>query len=182
MELSPLSYPDSTKGLNEFTRYSLDSLLIVSDTIFVGWKQTTEEFLNLGYDINNANKKNILTNITGNWIPFNSSPYIEGSLMIRLICGTRQLTTSVKGISKTGEELINLYPNPATEYINIQFPALLNDYPLSISIYDFFGKLVYLSDEITPVINISGLKPGLYILRVSGQRFKAINKKFIISR
>lgn len=182
MELSPLSYPDSTKGLNEFIRYSLDSLLIVSDTIFVGWQQTTEEFLNLGYDINNANKKNILTNITGNWIPFNSSPYIEGSLMIRLICGTRQLTTSIKGISKTGEELVSLYPNPASDYINIQFPLSLNDSPLTLSIYDYFGKLVYLSGEITPVINISDLKPGLYILRVSGPEFKAINKKFIISR
>lgn len=182
MELSPLSYPDSTKGLNKFTRYSLDSLLIVSDTIFVGWRQTTEEFLNLGYDINNTNKKNILTNITGNWTPFNSSPYIEGSLMIRLICGTRQLTTSIKGISKASEELMRLYPNPASDYINIQFPLSLNDSPLTLSIYDFFGKLVYLSGEITPVINISDLKPGLYILRVSGPGFKAINKKFIISR
>ncbi|UCH14741.1 MAG: T9SS type A sorting domain-containing protein [Bacteroidales bacterium] len=182
LELSPLSYPDSSKGLNEFTRYSFDSLLIVSDTIFVGWQQTTEEFLNVGYDINNANKKNILTNITGNWIPFNNSPYIEGSLMIRLICGTRQLTTSINSFDRAGGEFISLYPNPASEYINIQFPLSLNDSPVSVSIYDFFGKPVYISDEISPVINISGLKPGLYILRIAGLELDAINRKFIISR
>ena len=182
LEQSPVQYPDSTKGLNQFTRYSLDTLLVVSDTIFVGWQQTTEEFLNLGYDINNANKKNILTNLTGNWKSFYNSPYIEGSLMIRLLCGTKQLSSSIKEITKNYEELLSLYPNPASEYIYIQYPLSLNDYLLSVSIYDFFGKLVYLSHEIAPLINTSGFKPGLYILRISGPDFKAITRKLIIQR
>jgi hypothetical protein len=182
LEQSPVQYPDSTKGLNQFTRYSLDTLLIVSDTIFAGWQQTTEEFLNLGYDINNANKKNILTNLTGTWKSFYNSPYIEGSLMIRLLFGTKQLTSSLKGIGNYYEELLNIYPNPAKEYINIKYPLLFSDYPLSVSIYDLLGKLVYSSGEITPVIDISGFKPGLYILRVSGPDLKPINRKFIIHR
>ncbi len=181
-EQSPVLYPDSTRGLNQLTRYSLDTLLVVSDTIFVGWQQLTEEFLNLGYDINNPNKKNILTNLTGSWKSFHNSPYIEGSLMIRLLFGTKQLSSSIKEVTRDYDELLGLYPNPASDYINIEYPSSFNNYRLSVSVYDFSGKLVYLSDKITPVINISGYKPGLYILRISGSHFNPINRKFIIYR
>ncbi len=182
LDRSPYLYPDTSKGLNEFTRYSPDTLLIVSDTIYVGWQQTTEEFLNLGYDINNANKKNILTNITGIWKSFDESPSIEGSLMIRLVMGTRQITTSAKETVKINEELLNIYPNPADEYINIQYPFSIDDYNLSVTIYDFSGRTIYMSGKAAPVINISGLSPGLYVLRLSGHGFAPVNKKFIISR
>jgi hypothetical protein len=181
LDKSPVVYPDSAQGLNQFTRYSLDTLLIVSDTIFAGWQQTTEEFLNLGYDINNANKKNILTNLTGSWKSFNNSPYIEGSLMIRLLFGTKELSSSLKKPIKNDEESLILYPNPASEFINIQYPFAFENYQLTVSIYDYLGKMVYLSTEFTPVINISGYKPGLYILSVSRPGFKPINRKFIIS-
>jgi hypothetical protein len=181
-EQSPYLYPDTLHGLNEFARYTLDTLLIVSDTIYVGWQQTTEEFLNLGYDINNANKKNILTNITGTWKSFDESPAVEGSLMMRLVMGTKQLTTSINTAEGADEEILKIYPNPADDYINIQFNSPIDNQYLSAAIYDFSGRIVYQSQNVTQVINVSGLRPGLYILRLSGHGLHPVNRKFIISR
>ncbi len=180
LEESSLLYPDSVKGLNEFTRYPLDTLLVVSGIIYVGWRQTTNEFLNLGYDINNANKKNILSNLTGEWVPFSGSPSPEGSLMIRLLFGKKPLTTAI-GYDLSEDEL-TVYPNPASDYIRISNPQLPEFYPLTVKIFDPLGKPVYSAIVSTSEINVSDLHPGLYILRVSGTGGVIMHSKFIISR
>lgn len=182
LEQSPVLYPDSVKGLNEFTRYTLDTMLIVSDIIYAGWRQTTGEFLNLGYDINNANKNNILSNLTGEWVPFSSSPGPEGSLMIRLLFGKEPVTTGIKNNINARNRLLSVYPNPAYDYISIRHP-LISDYQLlTLNIFDPLGKLVISSDIVTPQIPVYDLNPGLYILRISGTDGINLHGKFIISR
>ena len=182
IEESPFLYPDSLKGLNEFTRYSLDTFLVVSGTIYVGWQQTTVEFLNLGYDINNANKKNILSNLSGEWVPFSNSPSPEGSLMIRLVFGTNPIITALKNNYRFNKDLLTIYPNPANDYISIRYPPAFDDYPLTINIFDPLGRIVYSSDKTVSEIILSDLKPGMYILRISGTEGAAMIRKFIISR
>ena len=182
IEESPFLYPDSLKGLNEFTRYSLDTFLVVSGTIYVGWQQTTVEFLNLGYDINNANKKNILSNLSGEWVPFSNSPSPEGSLMIRLVFGTNPIITALKNNYRFNKDLLTIYPNPANDYISIRYPPAFDDYPLTINIFDPLGRIVYSSDKTVSEIILSDLKPGMYILRISGIEGAAMIRKLIISR
>jgi hypothetical protein len=64
---------------------------------------------------------------------------------------------------------IKVYPNPASEYINIQFEEILTDV-VSVTMIDSNGKLV-MSDVISQgmsekLINIQDLPSGLYYLRL----------------
>nr|HPM40602.1 T9SS type A sorting domain-containing protein [Bacteroidales bacterium] len=63
------------------------------------------------------------------------------------------------------ESQINIYPNPATDFINIKFDNNIN----SIEIFDLLGnkinaQMTHVSDYI--VIPISELQPGIYILQL----------------
>lgn len=63
------------------------------------------------------------------------------------------------------ESQINIYPNPATDFINIKFDNNIN----SIEIFDLLGnkinaQLTHVSDYI--VIPISELQPGIYIVQL----------------
>jgi hypothetical protein len=75
---------------------------------------------------------------------------------------------------------IELYPNPASEYLNIKMPGkeLLNE----IKIYCLTGELLKTikckNHEIT--LNLQSLVPGQYILTLTTDR-KTINKKIVIN-
>ncbi|NOX85454.1 MAG: T9SS type A sorting domain-containing protein [Chlorobi bacterium] len=80
---------------------------------------------------------------------------------------------TIVGIEET--ELIsniNIFPNPATDKLNIDF--YLSDYaPVNISITDMVGKVVYSEqiDQASPgpkqlEINTTNLLPGIYLLKV----------------
>ena len=46
--------PEFADDLNEFYYYKFDSTLIISDTFYIGIVQTTEDFINLGFEIGRA--------------------------------------------------------------------------------------------------------------------------------
>ena len=66
------------------------------------------------------------------------------------------------GIEETGFNNLNVYPNPATNHINIQSEGLIK----SIRIVDFTGKEVAFENVHTKLyqLNTSGLKSGIYLL------------------
>ena len=59
---------------------------------------------------------------------------------------------------------LNIYPNPATNYINIQSESLIK----TISILDFTGKKVAYENAHNNLyqLNTSKLKPGIYLLMI----------------
>jgi hypothetical protein len=84
---------------------------------------------------------------------------------------------NVTNIQKTD---ILIYPNPASNYINIKTDG--NDIQ-SINIYDITGKVIYHKDGLTKKLNIdiSYLKEGIYFINIR-KNTKTINKKLIIKR
>ncbi|MBS1780438.1 MAG: T9SS type A sorting domain-containing protein [Bacteroidetes bacterium] len=73
--------------------------------------------------------------------------------------------TSIKKVKK--QWTISAYPNPANEYIDVALPNDLKN--AVITILDLKGAVLQEQTVITPVshINISGLIPGSYVVRVS---------------
>jgi len=110
---------------------------------------------------------------------FSSPTIIENSNSVSSTC---TLSTTIDE-ETIGEETIFVYPNPAKEFINVEFSGL-NDENISIEITDVFGKLV--QKEISKNenqmfnLNVSSLAAGYYVLKISSGH-SVIQKKIIIS-
>jgi hypothetical protein len=79
------------------------------------------------------------------------------------------VTTSVNNIKNVNG--VNLYPNPATEILNIEFNTNARVMPVVIKINDIAGKQIVevkknLSGNTTLPINISSLAAGMYFVRI----------------
>ncbi|WP_298418772.1 T9SS type A sorting domain-containing protein [uncultured Kordia sp.] len=79
------------------------------------------------------------------------------------------------GLSDTVGFDFKLYPNPATDILNIQINTIDS---ISVSIYDMLGKEVLSADRINNSIDISNLKNGIYIVNIATNN-RSITKKII---
>jgi hypothetical protein len=156
--------PEFTNGLNRF--YNLvfsDYVKLGVQVFYVGWIQTSNHNLNIGYDRNvNSQIKNFY-NVNGLWTPSS----LEGSIMIRPIVG-KALGKEQKEY-KSGQEELLIHPNPPglSPDIFIRLPEDESDPSLRnslvLSIYDVCGKVVY-HGPYTEVLPADAFKQGFYIV------------------
>jgi hypothetical protein len=180
--------PDTlSSGLNEFTRYDLDTPVVVPDTFFVGWTQKSETFLNVGLDINRNNsfdvpnhKKDLIYyNLLGTQDDWSQSSK-DGALMIRPIVGTYlQSRVSIKQAT-TGNFVI--YPNPAIDRLNIKLSEKDINSNTRIYIFDLAGKIVLNKILSGQSLDVGMLKPGLYLIRLQTNTGMTFNGKVIIGK
>jgi len=81
------------------------------------------------------------------------------------------------GIEEYDNLSISLYPNPASEIVQISF--LTNPSTWNISIYNMLGEKV-LNSENQTTVNVGNLSPGTYIFEIVTPAFRTF-KKIIIS-
>ena len=80
---------------------------------------------------------------------------------------------------------INVYPNPASRFLNIKFNENLKD-EAQIEIIDINGKLVlrchssYSQNGNTKRINLEKLSPGFYCVRIISEKY-SLSKKIVIN-
>jgi hypothetical protein len=151
--------PEFENKLNKYHTYVLDEAQYVSGTFYVGWRQTTSNNLNLGFDRSSNNQSKIFYNVAGSW---QNSQY-EGSLMIRPILGN--LKYPFVGIEnpKTEIEDLVIYPNPVKRNERAFFKSEKSERFL-VKVYDLNGNQL---DEFESENQISNTdySPGVYILR-----------------
>ncbi len=153
--LSP-TYIDS---LNGFTTYTIDSVIEISGDFYVGWIQSTNFFMNIGFDRNTINNTHMFykVNSTG-W----QQSGILGSPMIRPVFADK-LETGI-GSTKKKENTFVLYPNPGKGMISIAYNVLRNTLD-EVRITNIQGQLVYTGSSLEN-IDISNLPSGMYIVQV----------------
>jgi hypothetical protein len=163
-----------------FKRYAINANedLIITDTvIFVGWKQVTDEFLNLGYDVNRNNLNRTYINTMGDWdVPGNS--IIPGSIMIRAVFGNRKVLTGTNEIPIITQPDVKLYPNPVSGILNIEPNGTVIN---CISILDITGRLVLQQEKGHNQVDVTGLPPGIYQVQLTTDKNLHINRKIIVS-
>ena len=104
------------------------------------------------------------------WI---GGPYID-------TCG--HLTTGINEV-QINNETLNIYPNPATNQITIEFESLLQQNYL-MEIRNILGQIVYsetmknVSGKQAKNIDLSMIESGVYFVRLQGEK-ESISKKFI---
>ena len=110
---------------------------------------------------------------------FSSPTIIENSNSVSSTC---TLSTTIDE-ETIGEEAVFVYPNPAKEFINVEFSGL-SDENISIEIIDVFGKVVQKENRKNENqmfnLNVSSLDAGYYLLKISSG-YSVIQKKIIIS-
>ena len=88
------------------------------------------------------------------------------------------ITVTTTGIENWLENSVNLYPNPAKEYVDIRIDGDLN--VTTMEVYDVYGKLVNTVNVIeNPTrINVSNLANGMYFVRVTTEA-GVVTKSFL---
>lgn len=153
----------TTEGLNQYTRYYLDSPLVIPEgEFFVSLQTKYSDYLNLGFDRNTDCSSKMFGNWSNSWEP---NTLFKGSLMIRPYFGYKALI----GLEEVEKEELNfsIYPNPTNSTVNLKINNSNNFHNTNykIRIINMLGKEVY-SSAFKTQIDVSALSNGVYILYI----------------
>jgi len=156
-----------------FISYDLNELVLVSNEFFVGFTQTTENNLNVGFDLSYSPKESLFFDAGDGW----NQSIFEGSLMIRPVFTHSNIP--INPPSSLAQE-VHIYPNPLTAgNLNIEID---NDQDYIAKIYNLLGKMIY-STQFQEQINLDFLTEGVYLLRFENQKSGEVkNQKLIIRK
>jgi hypothetical protein len=177
--ISPGTFsPGDETGMPGFRRYFFpaDTDLVISDTsFFAGWKQVTEDFLNLGYDVNRNNLDRTFVNSSGEWFNPGRS-LIPGALMIRTVFGASGQATGITELPEKNRQVL-LFPNPASEKIHIKATGFTID---RIRLFDIHGRVLLDKTGTSQDIDVTSLRQGLYIIQLTAADGTNIFSKMVI--
>jgi hypothetical protein len=163
--------------INGFYNYTIPEGVVVNSTFYVGWRQLSESFLNAGYDVNTPNSGRQFYWLNGEW----NLSQVPGSIMIRPVLGSPLKITAVHETSYKNNNLMSLWPNPATDHININ-PGGMQLFGSSyITITDLNGNEL-INVPFREKIDISSLHAGMYFLLININGKPVGYNRFIKSR
>jgi len=106
------------------------------------------------------------------------------SVLAKDLCNfeyTDEITVEIlelNSIQNTNNENIKIYPNPTTNFIEIDLSFLKNE-TSEINIFDISGKQIYsnnLKNNTINKINLSNFEKGIYFVKITNQNKKYYNK------
>lgn len=163
---------------DEFLKYTLDAPLFLNPgTYYIGWEKISQEFLNVGWDVNNDNSSKVHFNAVGVW----QTATYPGSLMLRPVF--RNFSNPQVSIDeeKETENDFKLFPNPAGSSVNFKINSNVN---YKVEMIDINGKvLIQTTSSLTNRLNTSEISNGIYLIRftnISTQH--TTHKKVIIAK
>ena len=164
-------YPQYNLGVNGFYEYVLPSLVPVSDTFYIGWRQSSAERLNIGFDKNVNRKQDIYYNLGTGF----QNTIFEGSLMMRpAFTSAMDNVASFPDFRDNDRQLI-IFPNPANLMLTIKA-----DLAGVVEVFDLHGRHLLsqdFSDEL--ILNTQHWENGIYLIQFSSQNGMKV-KKIII--
>lgn len=166
--------PKYIDSLNNYVTFGLEQPIEVQDTIYVGWIQTDERNLQIGYDVNSARGYDNIFILTNNvWSKSNIAPSRAGSPMIRLILdGQRNFATNsvINAPQSILTEKLIFYPNPASQKVQVES----NKTNVEVTIFDMLGRQVSSQKIKEATFDVSMLHEGIYHLhfRTNGHSFQ----------
>lgn len=172
--ISTLYKPKYEGGNNGFVEYVLPDKVAVSGTYFVGWKQTSADRLNIGFDMNINNQDKIFYKTSSSW----SNTGFQGSLMMRPVFVTdMDLFLSVEE-REAWNPIINVYPNPANTTFNIGGDI---EQVERIELYDLQGRVLISENLNYQSFSTQDFPNGIYLLKLYSTDNQSVQKKLIIS-
>lgn len=164
--------PEYSGIINGFVYYPLETPLYIEDTFYIGWTKTTDDILNIGFDINRNSSENLLFNVTGEWQ--NSSAI--GAIMIRPVFGAEPYPLNVVDYHyNTVSKEYDIFPIPAVDVLNV----LSTEDADILEIYDARGS-IKIRQAYQNQINVESLSAGIYFIRLLSDNHVFESKRFVI--
>lgn len=166
--------PEYENELNKFHFYEFEESIPISNNFFVGWTQTTDEMLNVGFDFNNIANDKVYYNIFGSW----EQSIIPGAIMIRPVFEN----TTFKNIDKEAstDNKIQVLPSIANANIKIDFNYKPNT-NYSLKIFNMQGICIYENPQYKNTnINVSSFKKGMYLVNITSSSNNTQIGRFIV--
>jgi len=91
-------------------------------------------------------------------------------------CNISNCSSVLNSNNNVNDFTVNVYPNPVGTKLNIKFSQSIN--LKSISIYNSIGQLVQVNQNPTETIDVSGLKTGIYFIKITSDN-GMVSSKFI---
>ena len=108
----PVAAPSG--DINGFVTYRFNKPVRVTDYFWIGWRQASETFLNIGLDLNTAPAGRHYFLLSGEW----QESQAPGVIMIRPVMkGSGSPTSSDNGTLVN--DMFSLYPNPTDGYVTL---------------------------------------------------------------
>lgn len=151
-----------TNHVNYFYHYTLDTVLNVSDNVWVGWIQqpATNLKFSIGFDKRTDNSHNVYYNLGTTW----QQSSIPGSVMIRPSFGDQYTWVGVEDELTTND--LKVFPNPTNGTLHIQTTELSNLNHARIQVLDVSGRIVHQQTGYHTALQLQQLNGGVYIIRV----------------
>jgi hypothetical protein len=179
-------YPDSV--INQFVsvKAALEKAfdkfpaIAVTDTVFIGWQQTTDDMLTVGLDKNTESSDQIYSNLSGEWIQNTDT---LGSLMVRPVFGVPEQVTGVTPplTPQINPKLVKIYPNPNYQgrlHIEGLVLAQINVLTLQGQVVKTLSLEQNTSSRYT--LDIDDLPTGTYLLHCRDRQGRAVAKRVVI--
>ncbi len=145
--------------LNGFVTYPFDEPVSVSDYFWVGWRQNSDTFLNVGLDLNTPHEGRHYYHLAGQW----QESLAPGTIMVRPVMkGSGTITAAEDRIPYSSHYAI--YPNPTRGEVKLTLPENAPD-DLLIEVISHTGVRVR-SFTRAEQYDLSSLSPGVYYLLV----------------
>ena len=165
--------------INGFYTYVLPDGVMVDGIFYAGWRQRSETFLNVGFDVNTPHSGRQYYWLNGVWLQSQK----QGSIMIRPVIGPPLKTTSAEDIDVDQEfsTTFRFWPNPASDFLNLDCNDLSIPGKAFVSIIDLQGR-EWLKVPFSERIDISALKTGMYTVVITYDRRRAGHFRLVKTR
>ena len=141
----------------QFVNYYPEEPVAIEGTFYVGFRQTHNTQLNLGFDQNNDARGHFFYKTTNEW----RESFYRGAPMIRPVVGKAY---DHSGIRQPQEQTLKLYPNPTTG--DLFFGELEETDGLEYQIFDLYGRMLDAQPVEGGRIRTAPLVPGMYMVRI----------------
>jgi hypothetical protein len=168
--------PSYSEKLNKFVRYKLETPIFIEGPFYIGFTQTNELLLNIGYDLNRPNQSKIFYN-SSNGVWKNTS--LKGTPMMHPV-----LSQNVRLGNKSIQfpSLFEAYPNPASDFITISTDEIyMQSKSVTVDLIDLYGRVLKsINPFVESTIETGKIQNGVYFLRLNDPELNRISTKKII--
>lgn len=167
--------PQWSDNMYEFHLYEFPDPVIMNGIFYIGLMQEEMGSINIGFDAALDNSQYNFYRSDDQW----RNSIIPGSIMLRPVVGASYYI-DIPEVNNPEEFVLNCYPNPAQNYVQLSLTGLVPDHQTKILFYDVTGRVVH-EQNWQDKISISGFKKGLLFVRIVHQNTPVATQKLVIT-